>query len=81
MVWILMAAGIFLLIGALMYAPDWVRWARWNSKRKSLPPRQARKLRPPTPVGAALWYGGSQGMDVGAIDCGLGGGADGGGCE
>jgi hypothetical protein len=84
MVWILIAAGIFLLIGVAMYAPDWLRWARWNSKRKSLPPRQARKLRPPAAIGASVWYGGSHAAadSVGAMGCGPdGGGADGGGCD
>ncbi len=47
MIWFGIAIGIFLLIVAAMYVPDWVRWARWNADRKRLPERRAKKLRGP----------------------------------
>ena len=92
MIWWLAVLGVFVLIGALMYVPDWIRWAHWNSKRKRLPENRAKKLRPP--VGAPFWssYAGGTylGGPGGGSDCGLGGfdgggagggGGSGGGCD
>ncbi len=89
MIWFGIAIGIFLLIVGAMYVPDWIRWARWNSRRKRLPERKAKKLR--ARVAAPFWssyvgpaHTGGGGGGGGASDCGsggfdLGGGMDGGG--
>lgn len=80
MIWWLLVLGVFLLIAALMYLPDWIRWARWNAKRKRLPESKAKKMRPP--VAAPFWssyVGGAYlGGPGGGSDCGPGG-FDGGG--
>lgn len=91
MIWWLVVLGVFLLIGAFMYVPDWIRWARWNAKRKRLPESRANKMRPP--VAPPFWSGhagpGFLSESGGAADCGpgafegggavAGGGGDGGG--
>ena len=95
MIWWLVILGIFVLIGAAMYVPDWIRWARWNRRRKRKTPGEARDMRPP--VRAPFWSsytgippvgGGSAGdpgcfdggaFDGGGLDVG-GGGGDSGGC-
>lgn len=96
MIWWLVVLGVFVLIGALMYVPDWIRWARWNAKRKRLPENRASKMR--APVAAPFWSayagdayagGASSGSDCGpggfdgggAIFGGSGGGDGGSGCD
>jgi hypothetical protein len=90
MFWLLATAGVFLLLAALMFVPDWVRWARWSSRRKRFSKSKARRLR--APVAAPFWsnYSGPYvpGSDGGGGDCSPGsvggaagsvGGSDGGG--
>lgn len=80
MIWWLAVVGVFLLLGAAMYLPDWIRFARWNSRRKRLPPNKARKLRPP--VATPFWssYVGSNTFDTPSGDAAAcGPGWDGGG--
>ena len=85
MLWFYGALGVFLLILAAMYVPDWIKWARWNSERKRLPENKRRRMRP-APVAAPFWstyaggtaVGGGPGM-VGGVDCDPTDGFDGGG--
>lgn len=93
--WWLVALGVFLLIAAVMCVPDWIRWAKWNARRKRLPERKANKLRPPVAApfwsayaGPAYFDGGGSGGEaaVAGIDgtagtVGGGGDSDGGGCD
>ena len=94
MIWWLVIVGIFALIGAAMYVPDWIRWARWNRRRKRKTPGEARDMRPPVRVPFWSSYsgippvgGGSAAGDAGCFDGGglagggLGSGGDGGGCD
>ena len=93
MFWLWAALGLFALILAGMYVPDWIKWARWNSERKRLPENRQHRMRP-APVAAPFWstyvgptaMGGGPGM-VGGVDVdptddyeggGLEGGVDGG---
>ena len=96
MIWWLLILGIFVAIAAAMYVPDWIRWARWNRRRKRKTPGEARDMRPP--VAAPFWssYTGLPAVGGGeaASDCfdgggfggaglgdGGGGGGGGGGCD
>lgn len=94
MIWLWVGIGIFVLIATAMYVPDWIRWAKWNAKRKRLPPSKAKKLRPP--VAAPFWSGyvghGPVGGPSSGAECapsgidgtagaGGSGGDDGGGCD
>lgn len=85
MVWWLVILGIFVLIAAAMYVPDWMRWARWNRRRKRATPGEARDMRPP--VRPPFWstYAGLPGLGGGSTapggDCYDGGGYDGGGFD
>jgi uncharacterized membrane protein YgcG len=84
MLWWAMALGIFVVIVGAMYVPDWIRWAKWNRRRKRKTPGEARDMRPPVrppfwssyvglpPVGGGSALGG---------DCYDGGGYDGGGFD
>lgn len=68
MIWWLAVLGMFMLVLGAMYLPDCVRFARWDSRRKRLPPNKARKLRPP--VATPFWssYVGSNSYDTSAGD-------------
>lgn len=96
MIWFLVAFGIFLALWAAMYVPDWIRWARWNAKRKRMPEGKRRGVRPPVappfwssyvgPLGSASAGpgGGGGDCDTGGLGGGFGGGGDaggGGGCD
>lgn len=86
MIWWLVIFGIFAVIGAAMYVPDWIRWAKWNRRRKRKTPGEARDMRPPvrapfwSSYAGTSWAGGGTAGDA-AADCGGldGGGFDGGG--
>lgn len=86
MLWWLVILGIFVLVAAGMYVPDWVRWAKWNRRRRKKTPGQARDMRPP--VAAPFWssyaglppVGGGSAADD-AAECYDGGGLDGGGVD
>ena len=86
MVWLWVALGLFVLLIAGMYVPDWIKWTRWNSERKRLPENKRRRMRPP-PVAAPFWssYAGGHGAgadfggDGGFGDSGGGGAGDAGG--
>lgn len=84
MVWVFVAIGVFVFLGAAMYVPDWIRFFKWNRKQKHLPESKANKLRPP--VAVPFWssyagghYGGSGGSAGCASDCGPDIGGSGGG--
>jgi hypothetical protein len=70
MLWILIALAVFVLIVAAMYVPDWIRWVRWNSRRKRLSEHKAKKLRPP--VAPPFWssYAGPVGYPDSDSDAG-----------
>lgn len=96
MIWWLAILGMFVLIAAGMYVPDWVRWAKWNRRRKKKTAGEARDMRPPvrppfwSSYAGLPWAGG--GDAAGCYDGGIGsggvggggdaggGGGDGGGC-
>lgn len=85
MTWLWAVLGLFTVIIAGMYVPDWIKWARWNSERERLPANQQRRMRP-APVAAPFWssyagdtaIGGGPGM-VGGLDCDPSDGIDAGG--
>ena len=84
MVWLGIALGVFLLFAALMYVPDWIRWIRWDARRKRMPASKQKGLRPPMSVPFWSNYAGPAphgGFDGGgdAAGCGSDGGGDGGG--
>jgi uncharacterized membrane protein YgcG len=91
MLWWAMAVGIFAVIVAAMYVPDWIRWAKWNRQRKRKTPGEARDMRPPVrppfwssyvglpPVGGGSTMAGGDWYDGSGFDGGsFDGGGDGG---
>ncbi|HEX2296278.1 MAG TPA: hypothetical protein VHN37_13345 [Actinomycetota bacterium] len=86
MFWWALTLGIFVALAAAMYVPDWIRWAKWNRRRKRATPGEARDMRPP--VRPPFWssYSGLGatwgGFGAGGYDGGFdGGGSDGGGFD